>query len=143
MSGPITQNWPKFFSNFFRKIISEARNGLKKTVQMLCTAIWRAWRRVKIHGNTCQNRRNALSLEGFSRFMASELVQKCFFDGFENSKKVLKKGVFSGFSCPSPRGIHGRLDLGNSFSPHQSARMTSELVPSTCQPVPWKLIFRK
>ena len=50
--------------------------------------------------------------------MASELVKKWFPDGFEISKKVLKKGVFWGFSCPSPTGNHGRRDLGNFFSPH-------------------------
>ena len=32
---------------------------------------------------------------------------------------MLKKGVFKGLSCAGPRGIHGRLDLGNFFSPQE------------------------
>ena len=49
---------------------------------------------VKIHAKTCWNPRDASDCVAFDRFMASELVKQWFPDGFENSKKVLKKRVF-------------------------------------------------
>jgi hypothetical protein len=49
---------------------------------------------VEVHAKSGRNPRNPSNLVVFDLVMASELVKKSFPDGFEISKKVLKKGVF-------------------------------------------------
>ena len=72
------------------------------------------------------------SIGWFLTVLCLRIGQKVFLRWFAKFKKVLKKGVFKGFLAPAPEEFMGVWIWGIFFL-HQSATMTSDLLPRACQ----------